>query len=165
MREHIRILGILNIIMGALGVLVGLAALLVMGGMAGFITASLHSGSDSDYQNGIVAAPLMLTIGFAAAIFFFVLSLPSIIGGWGLLRFRPWARILVIIVSVFNLFHVPLGTALGVYGFWVLFSPEAQQLLQNGGNPAALSNGAYRGGYPPPPAGAYAPPPPRPPAA
>ena len=133
MREHIRVLGILNIILGSLTALVGLIALLAMGSIAGFLTATLSSASESDFHDHVVAAPIIATIGLVVAVFFFALGLPAILGGWGLLHFRPWSRLLMIVVSVFHLFHIPLGTALGVYGLWVLLSTEAQQLLQSGG--------------------------------
>jgi hypothetical protein len=38
--------------------------------------------------------------------------------------------ILTIILSILNLFALPLGTALGIYGFWVLTQPEAVQILE-----------------------------------
>src|SRR5690242_12597134 len=107
MREHIRILGILNIVMGCFVALIGVAVLLVMGGVAGAIGVSIGYSNDT---NGLAVAPIVAFVGLCIAIFFLVLALPSIIGGWGLLSFRPWARILIIIVSVFHLFHVPIGT-------------------------------------------------------
>lgn len=127
MREHIRILGILNIIMGCLTAALGVIALIVMGGVATFL-----SQSQADYSNG-VAPSVIAAIGFAAGIFFLVLAAPSIIGGWGLLKFKPWSRVLMIIVSIFHLLHIPLGTALGVYGLWVLFSDDARRILESGG--------------------------------
>lgn len=129
MREHIRILGILNIIMGCLVATVGIIALVILGGVAGFISVSGNSG---DFHDGAVAGPIVAMIGVAIAIFFLVLALPSIIGGWGLLNLKPWARILMIIISVLHLFHVPLGTALGVYGLWVLLSEEGRRILEGG---------------------------------
>jgi hypothetical protein len=83
--------------------------------------------------------------------FFVLLGLPSILGGWGLMRYRPWSRILMIVVSAFHLFHVPLGTALGIYGLWVLLSPETQRILESGGGylPPTQAPATY-----PPPAGA-----------
>lgn len=133
MREHIRILGILNIIMGSLVALLGCVILLLMGGFATFLGAAIHAGRYGDPGDAAIAAPIIATVGLIVAIFFFLLSLPSIIGGWGLLRFKPWSRILMIVVSVLSLFHVPLGTALGVYGLWVLFSEDAQRILESGG--------------------------------
>jgi hypothetical protein len=58
-----------------------------------------------------------------------IVSLPCIIAGFGLLRYRQWARTLTIVLSAVNLMNVPLGTALGLYGLWVLLSPETEPLF------------------------------------
>jgi len=55
---------------------------------------------------------------------------PSIIAGVGLLHFKPWARVLAIILSVIHLFSVPFGTALGIYGLWVLLQRETESLFR-----------------------------------
>jgi len=47
--------------------------------------------------------------------------------GSGLLQYKSWARVLSIIMSIFLLFKFPVGTAVGVYGLWVLFSQEGQE--------------------------------------
>jgi len=47
--------------------------------------------------------------------------------GVGLLQYRDWARTLAIIMAVFLLFHFPIGTAVAIYAFWVLFSREGQE--------------------------------------
>ena len=133
MRDHIRVLGILNIIMGALTAAIGLIAFIAIGGAAGFIAASLPSITGEDFHNGAVAAPLIATIGLVIAIFFLALGLPSIIGGWGLMHYKPWSRVLMIVVSILQLFHFPLGTALGVYGLWVLLNDEGRRVLETGG--------------------------------
>lgn len=127
MREHVKILGILNIILGCLGALAGLCVLLVFGGIAGVAGASA-----SDYD-AAAAVSIVTIIGLCVAVLIFVLALPSIIGGWGLIRFKGWARVLMIVISVLELFHIPLGTALGVYGIWVLMSDETRQLFESGG--------------------------------
>lgn len=129
MREHIKILGILNIIMGAFTALAGVAVLVIMGGVAGVMTAS----QPNYQQDGVPPAPLLAAIGVAVAVFLILLSAPSIIGGWGLIKFKPWSRILMIVLSVLHLFNLPFGTALGVYGLWVLFSDEARRILESGG--------------------------------
>ena len=141
MRDHIRILGILNIVLGSLTAAGGLIVFAVLGGIAGF----LHAGVSGNDPDNWVAAPIVATVGFAISIFLLLLSAPSIVGGWGLMHYRPWSRVLMVIVSVFHCFHVPIGTALGIYGFWVLFNPEAQRILDTGGH------------YMPPPATGYAP--------
>ena len=133
MRDHIKILGILNIVMGCLTASIGLVAFVILGGLAGAISWSAVSIP----ENGTpFAGPILSLIGLGVAAFFVLLGLPSIIGGWGLLRLRPWARIFTLVVSGFHLLHVPFGTALGVYGFWVLLSEESRMILsaRSGGN-------------------------------
>jgi hypothetical protein len=53
-----------------------------------------------------------------------------------LLKYRPWARTLTLILCFLNLLNIPLGTILGAYGLWVLLSGEGQQFYQH---QAALS--------------------------
>src|SRR5690349_310880 len=108
-----KVLGILHIVFGALGILVALGLLLLFGGLAGVIAASAEDGPHDD------RAAAMGVLSIIGAIVFFVvliLSLPGLIAGIGLLKFRPWARILGIVISALDLIHVPFGTALGVYG-------------------------------------------------
>jgi hypothetical protein len=132
MRDHIKILGILNIVMGGLTALLGIAVLLFAGGLAGVIAASLRA-SLGDNDGGAIAAPIIASIGVAIAVFLLLLAAPSIIGGLGLLHYKPWSRVWMIVVSGFHLLHVPLGTALGVYGLVVLLNQESQQILESGG--------------------------------
>ncbi len=134
MRDHVKVLGILNIVLGCLGALAGATVLLVSGGIAGIVAVS-----GSDDKDALTAVPILGLVGIAIAAFLFLLSVPSIVGGWGLLKYQPWARILMIVVSALNLLHVPIGTAIGIYGLWVLLNQETQRLF------------ATRGAYPAPP--------------
>lgn len=153
MREHIRILGILNIVMGGLTAFGGIVILIVMGGAVKMIVSAAGIGDD-EARN---AVPIIATIGIFVAVFLLVLAAPAIIGGWGLINFRPWSRPLMIVLSILHLIHIPLGTALGVYGLWVLFSDEARRLLQTGGYYQPISGGYVppiaptQSGYPAPP--------------
>ena len=60
-----------------------------------------------------------------------ICAVPGIVAGIGLLKFRPWARILTIVLSALNLFNVPIGTAVGVYGLWTLLNSETEQLFRS----------------------------------
>lgn len=161
MRDNVKIVAILNIVLGCLGVLAGVVVLVIFGGLAGMVGVSRD-------QDAAAAVPILALIGICVAIFLFILSVPAIIGGWGMLKFRPWARILMIIVSVFNLLHFPIGTALGIYGLIVLLNDETRRLFETGGAyvppqyPAPY--GQPPGGYPPPqyPQQTYSQPPPPP---
>ena len=127
MEQHVKILGVLHIVFGSLGILLELGLLLLFGGIAGIIGASDYS-SDAHISIPIVG-------GIGALVFFVLLalSLPGLIAGIGLLQFRSWARILTIVLSVLELIHVPFGTALGVYGLWVLLSQGSERLFGTAG--------------------------------
>jgi hypothetical protein len=71
----------------------------------------------------------------ASSSFLGLVGLPQILGGWGLLRHKEWARILMLVISFLNVFHVPFGTALSVYSMIILFNGETVRLFQAG--PAA----------------------------
>ncbi len=62
-----------------------------------------------------------------AALLLAALGLPSIFAGIGLIRRFSWARMLIIVVSVVDLFSVPIGTALGVFSLWILLKNQAMR--------------------------------------
>jgi hypothetical protein len=130
MRDHLKLLGILNIVWSSISILIGLVVLLVFGGLAGFFAATGFGAGDN--SGGVIVAPFMAIIGACIVLLICVISLPALIGGIGLLKMKPWSRILMIVVSVLHLLSFPIGTALGVYGIWVLFQPDATRLLQSG---------------------------------
>jgi hypothetical protein len=134
MEQHVKIVAILNIVAGSLGILIALGVLLLFGGLAGL------AGADNDSEGPIGAAVLAMVGGVA----FFAIALPSvpsIIAGVGLLKFREWARVLGMVASVLHLFNIPIGTALGVYGLWVLSKDETRDLLKakSGEMPVAMA--------------------------
>ncbi len=129
MRDHLRLLGILNIVWSVIGLAIGLIVLLVFGGIAGFIATT---GANS-VDGRIVAAPLMAIVGVGVVLIICIVSLPALIAGMGLVKLKPWSRVLGILISILHhFFSVPIGTALGVYGLWVLFQPESRQVLEAG---------------------------------
>jgi hypothetical protein len=69
-------------------------------------------------------------LGTFGAIIVAVLSIPGLIAGYGLLKYYEWARILTIVIAVLELIRFPLGTILGVYSLWVLFSAEGSALFK-----------------------------------
>ena len=128
MDTHVKVLGVLHIALGALGLIGALLLVLVFGGVAGIVGAS----GDPD---AAVALPIIGITGTALVIFIAALSLPGVIVGIGLLQFRPWARIGGIVLSIFDLLGVPFGTILGVYGLWVLLSKDSERVFK--GSPVA----------------------------
>src|ERR1043166_4050968 len=116
MDTHVKILGVIYIIARAILVVLGLFLFGVIGG-----SGLLSGDREAIFVTGVV--------GTALAIFFFILSIPSIIAGIGLLKRREWARILTIVLGVLHLFGFPIGTAIGVYTLYVLFNDQTKPLF------------------------------------
>lgn len=121
MERHVTILGAF----GALGLAAALAILVVFGGVAGLI--GLGAASDPD---ALIAVPIIGIVGTILMLAVTILSLPGIVAGFGLLYYRPWARLLTVVLSLLHLFNFPFGSALGAYGLWVLLSDETRVLFE-----------------------------------
>lgn len=125
METHVRIAAWLRIVWSGFGLLVGILVLTVFSGVGAILGVS----GDAEAQQ---ALPLVMVIGTFVALFFALLSLPGLLTGWGLLTYQPWARIVNIVLSAFDLFHFPIGTALGAYSIWVMLQPETVALFESG---------------------------------
>lgn len=116
LQKHLRTLGTLWIIVGALFLLPALAVM-TFGTAASFFLpfhdAAVHA-----------IGPFFV---FLAGGTLMILGVGGVCVGWALMDHRPWARIIAIILGVLALFHPPLGTALGVYTLWVLLSNDAER--------------------------------------
>jgi hypothetical protein len=116
MQKHITLLGVFHIVYHALGFLVGIVILAIMAAIGRL---------SGDPQ----AAYILRIVGAWIAVFFIVLSVPGIVAGVWLLYRRSWARYLTLVVGALGLIDIPLGTALGVYTFWVLLDDDAIRLF------------------------------------
>ncbi|HKK27587.1 MAG TPA: hypothetical protein VKB18_05865 [Gemmatimonadota bacterium] len=116
MKDHITVVAVLQIALGALGLLGAAIMFLTIAG-GGFLSGDVRAWM-------ITSAVATIGAGFLVLV-----SLPSIVGGFGLLRGRSWARILLLVVAVFEVVHVPLGTLLAIYTFWVLLSEDGKRAL------------------------------------
>ena len=123
MDTHVKVLGILNIVSGAMGVCGALFMILIFG----FSATAVAVDGDAD---AALALPLIGLTGAALVVAILMVSLPGIIIGWGLYRFRPWARVAGIVLALLSLVVVPFGTILGAYGLWVLLSKATEPQFQ-----------------------------------
>jgi hypothetical protein len=118
METHIKVISWLYIILGALGLLgAAILILLVAGG-------GLISGD----RTAILATTLVSVILGTVII---LVSVPGIIAGIGLLKYRPWARILALVLGILNLPGFPVGTILGIYTIWALLDDESAGLFES----------------------------------
>ena len=129
METHVKVVGWLHIVLSALGLLgAAFVFILVFGGglISGDHTAILVTFLVAVFVSGLLVA----------------ISLPGLIAGMGLLRFKPWARILALVLAVLELVNFPFGTLLGIYTFIALLSNEGARLFhpipEAAGSAAAL---------------------------
>jgi hypothetical protein len=122
MHTHVKVLGALNVVLGAFGLLAAAALMLIFGGATWLVGAA----GDPD---AALAIPILGLTGVTLSMFLMVVSLPGVIIGIALLQLRPWSRVAGIVISLLNLFYFPLGTILGAYGLWVLFSRDTERVF------------------------------------
>jgi hypothetical protein len=107
MRKHVRILGWLQVCLGILDLLVGLAAFGLLSGL-GFV-----SGDPTAF--GVLSL-----IGGSVGALMLIMALPNLLCGVGLLaNWGGWVIVLAVILGLFNLVKFPFGTAIAVYTFWI----------------------------------------------
>jgi hypothetical protein len=117
MEKHVTLVAVINIGFGILGVMI--AILMLIGMLVGI-----------PYVEDYEARKILPIVGTVVFIFILITSIPEIIGGFGLLKRRPWARILILIVACLDLLWIPFGTIIGIYELWVLLQDETAQLFK-----------------------------------
>jgi len=129
MQTHVKVVAILYMIMGALNLL----AALFFGLGIGIAEMAMGMSNDPD---ALSAMPIVGLAGGALVVFLLLLSIPPIVVGIGLTRYREWARIAGIVIAALLIFHFPFGTAVGIYGLWTLLNGETARLMGEGSRPA-----------------------------
>ena len=124
MKQHVSILGVLYIAFGVLGMVAAVAMLVLFGGAAGIV--SMVSEQEPE---AAVAVPILGVLAVMLFTIIAVLSIPGLAVGIGLVKFQSWARIGELILSALNLLNFPFGTALGIYGLWVLVNKETEAVF------------------------------------
>jgi hypothetical protein len=124
MRQHVSFVGALHIGFGILG---------LVGALAVYITFNFAHGF---VESDPVAEQILSFLGGSISLMIMFFSCLGIVGGIGLFSYRPWSRILVLIVSAINCLNIPIGTAKGVYSIWVLMQPEVIDLFETRPNPS-----------------------------
>jgi hypothetical protein len=106
-RTHLDVVAWLQIVNSLLGIVAGaFAATLILG------------------VGAITEEPVAFRImGLTAAVIgglLFILGVPGLVAGIGLLRRAPWSRTMALVLSVFQLVLFPIGTVLALYTVFVL---------------------------------------------
>jgi hypothetical protein len=115
-QSHTHLLGIIWLAISAFNTIAGVVLYILAN------TLFAHM-SDFGAPQGSFLRPLLSVIG----IFVLAKAAFGFIAGWGLLQREPWARILTLVLGFISLFHVPFGTAVGVYTLWVLLPAQSEE--------------------------------------
>jgi hypothetical protein len=118
MKQHVSFVGAIHVGFGILGLLGALTVFIIFNFAQGFVVEEPLAEEILSFLGGTLSILIM-----------FFASL-GIIGGIGLFSYKPWARILVMIVSAINCLNIPIGTAKGVYSIWVLMQKETVELFE-----------------------------------
>ena len=124
MQTHVKVLGVLYLVVGGCMLAAALFLLVAMTSAAGIV------GVAADPEDAAISIPILGIAGTALAGLLGLFSLPSLVTGYGLVTFKPWARIVGIVLSAISLINIPFGTIIGIYGLWVLLSKDSERLFQ-----------------------------------
>ena len=122
MKAHLHLLSILQLVWGAIGLLLGVSTLLLA---LGAVTIGVSASADP-VAAGVTAAAFGI---FAAA-----LIAGGVVNAWAgiaLRRTQSSGRLTVLAISVLNLFVLPFGTALAIYGYWVLLHNDTRSMFES----------------------------------
>jgi hypothetical protein len=137
--EHNKALGLCHVAYGALSALMMLAILF-------FFSAIMFAIPGKDAPVGV----FVLLLGFIM-FWSFILTLPSFIAGYAILKHKAWAKPASIVAAVLETMSFPLGTAIAIYSFWFMFG-DAGRALYDKTYTSPQRPYALRDAPPPPPA-------------
>jgi hypothetical protein len=118
MKKHVTVVGAIQIGFGILSLIGAVVVFFALNFAKGF------AGNDEVGQTVLrfISISLPLLIGFMATL--------GLVGGIGLLAYKPWARYLVIVVAALGCLFIPIGTLSGVYALWVLLQDDTIKLFE-----------------------------------
>ena len=125
MQTHVKVLGVLYLAVSGFFLVGALFLILATGSAAGIV------GAAAEPEDAAIAIPVIGIAGTALAMFLSVFAIPGLVTGYGLLQRKPWARIVGIVLSAISLINIPFGTAIGIYGLWVLLNKQTELLFDD----------------------------------
>lgn len=124
--QNCRWLGIIIAVWGVLGLLAAIGIVVVL---------SIPWAEGDHFSLPSMGSPLMTFALIAAGG-----TVVCLAAGGGLLSKAKWARPLGIVASVICLPTIPIGTAVGIFGLWVLLSRPKTIPVAGSASPPALGN-------------------------
>jgi hypothetical protein len=118
MKKHVTVVGAVQIGFGILGFIGAMTIYFALN----FAKNMVGNDNVGGAVVGFLAIGLPLLVGFMSTL--------GLVGGIGLLSYRPWARILVMIVAAMGCIFIPVGTLVGVYSIWTLMQDDTIKLFK-----------------------------------
>lgn len=115
-QEHSKYLGISQLVYGGF---MCLLSIFMMGMFAGVL-----GGAPGGPPIGMIIF-LCVFIG----LLYGMMTIPSFVAGYALLKKKRWAKTAAIIGGVTAAMNFPIGTAVCIYTFWLLFSEQGKTLF------------------------------------
>lgn len=125
--KSVSALSIVWYVLGGLNLMVALLMGVLFGG--GGIAIGVASGGDED---AAIAGGVIALFGVVFGVFVAVMSIPSLLTGWGLANRKGWARVLAMILGAFQVLSFPIGTLIGVWTIWLLMQPDVEREFATG---------------------------------
>ena len=117
MKKHVTVVGAIQIGFSIIGLIITMVVFFALNFAKGQV------GGDETARTVLLflSVSIPLLIGFLSAL--------GLVGGIGLMSYKPWARYLVMVVSALGCLNIPFGTIKGVYALWVLLQDETIKLF------------------------------------
>ena len=122
MNKHVNLLGILYLVSGGVNVLLALSLFALGAGAAVIVRAT---GERASVAAGVTATAFMVVAAVAL-----IWGAANLWAGSALRQLRPTARVFGLVVAALNIFVLPFGTPLGIYGLWVLLNEQTRPLFE-----------------------------------
>jgi len=117
-KKHVTMVGAIQI---------GFSIIGLIGTVAVFFALRFAFGQVGDDDAG---RTVLGFLSISLPLFMATLSALGLVAGTGLITYKPWARYLILIVSVLGFLNIPFGTLKGIYAIWVLQKDDAIRLFQ-----------------------------------
>ncbi len=117
MKKHVTFVAALHIGFSIIGIFGAFALFFILRFAGSFV-------EDVDVANTVLHF-----VGIFLPFVILVVSIIGLAGGIGLMGYKKWARILVLIISAVDCLNIPLGTLVGVYSIWALMQDESVKLF------------------------------------
>ena len=118
MKKHVTVVGAIQI---------GIGVLSLIGAVATFFALRFAMGAAGGDDTGQM---VLRFLSISIPLLIILLATLSLVGGIGLLAYKPWARYLVIVVAALGCLFIPIGTLSGVYAIWVLLQDDTVKLFE-----------------------------------